>query len=175
MAMAAVLHLRHVASALCSLAWKVSVPVIGAGVLIGIFLKDSNDPTIGVKQPGRGQAVFSDQEANVLVTLGDAGTRGFSTCVMQDREGTEIARVDSLPNGRINFAFGGTSPVRGSGTLYQNGAVDLGIGRGEKHQYIVSVQPDGSSVVQVVVGDDRGEKVRTVRLSPSGDVLSEEP
>jgi hypothetical protein len=174
--MVAMFRLRSVASALCSLAWKVSIPVVGASVLIGILLKESDDQTKGAELPSKGWAVFSDQGTNVLVTLSDAGTRGFSTCVMQDQGGKEIARVNSYPSGDLIFSFGNASTVRGSGTSFKDGAVNLGVSREAKHQYTVSVQPDGSSVVQTIVYDDSGgAKVRTVGLSPNGDVLSEQP
>src|SRR6516164_1617336 len=102
--MVAMFRLRSVASTLCSLAWKVSIPVVGAGVLIGIFLKESDDQTKGAELPAKGRAVFSDQGTNVLATLSDAGTRGFSTCVIQDQEGKEIARVNSYPSGDLIFS-----------------------------------------------------------------------
>jgi hypothetical protein len=170
-------RLRSVASALCSLAWKVGIPVISTGVLIGIFVKESDDQTKGVELAAKGRAVFSDQGTNVLVTLSDAGTRGFSTCVMQDQGGKEIARVNSYPGGHINFAFGGTSSVRGVGTFYQNGALDLGVSSDVKHQYMVSARPDGSSVVRAIIWDDhnRVSRVKSIRLSPSGEVLPEQP
>jgi hypothetical protein len=155
----------------------VVIPVISTGVLIGIFLKESDDQTKGAELPAKGRAVFSDQGTNVLVTLSDAGTRGFSTCVMQDEEGKEIARVNSYPSGHINFAFGGTSTVRGVGTFYQNGPADLGVSRDVKHLYGALVQPDGSSVVSVIIRDDhnRNSPVKSIRLSPSGEVLTEQP
>jgi hypothetical protein len=169
-------RVRHVASTLFSLAGRVGILVVGAGVLIGIFLKDGDDLTIGAEQRGKGRAVFSDQGTKVLVTMGDAVTGEFSTCVIQDQEGKELARVNSYHNGHVSFEFGMTSTVRGSGIFRKDGAVALGVISDVKHQYDVSVQPDGSSVVHAIVRDDRNrDRVRTVRVSPSGDVVSEQP
>ena len=88
----------------------------------------------------------------------------------------EIARVNSYCNGQVTFGFGSNSIVRGCGNFHKDGAAGLGIISDPEHLYDVKIQPDGSSVVRAKVRDDRArERVRTLRLSPGGDVLSEQP
>jgi hypothetical protein len=167
---------RQVAFSLCSFAWKISFPVVVACVLIGIFLKDSDYLAIGAEQVEKGRAVFSDQGTRALVTLGEPAQGNFSTCVIHDQDGNQLARVSSHHNGQVAFEFGITSTVHGSGVCRKNGAVAFGLTGDVKHQYDVTVQPDGSSVVHVRVRDDRDHRrVTTVKFSPSGDVLREQP
>jgi hypothetical protein len=159
---------RDVASTLLSLVWRATVPVVGVGLLVGTFSKGDADPE-GVEPPGKGRVVVSDQGAHVLVTMGDAGTENFSTCIVQDESRKELARINLYKDGAVNFAFVGSSALRGSGALSRSGGVDLGVGTEVGRQYLVSVHPDGSSVVDVVAR--AGDRHRILRLSPRGDVL----
>jgi hypothetical protein len=76
----------------------------------------------------------------------------------------------------VTFAFGSSSPVRGCGGFRKDGAAGLGVISDVKHLYDVSIQPDGSSVVHAIVRSGCArERVRTMRFSPSGNVLGDQP
>jgi hypothetical protein len=162
-------RVRDVVSLLLSLAWRGSFAVVAVGLLAAIYSGGKDDSTNGLEVPAKGLAVFSDNGTNALVTLGEAGTRNFSTCIIQDQGANELARVNFYKSGHVCFEFGSTSAVRGSGVLSNNELVGLGVASDLKHKYDLSVHPDGSSVVQAMVRDD--SRVRTIRLSPRGDVL----
>ena len=60
------------------------------------------------------------------------------------------------------------------GVLSKGGRLDLGVSTDLNGQYLVSVQPDVSSVVTIIDRGDSGcETGRTLRLSPQGDVLGD--
>jgi hypothetical protein len=166
------IRVRDIVSALLSSAWRVAVPVVGVCFFVGTFFKGDADLE-DMERPGKGRAVVSDHGAHVLVTMGDAGTENFSTCVVQDEGGTELARINLHKDGAATLEFGTSSTIRGSGVLSKSGRIDLGISADVKGQYMVSVQPDGSSVVTIV--DRDGDRSRTLRLSPRGDVLGDQP
>jgi hypothetical protein len=160
-------RVRDVVSTLLSLVWKSIVPVVGVGLLAGSFFKGDAD-LVGTEPPGKGRSVVSDQGANVLVTMGDSGTESSSACIVRDEGGKELARINLYKSGAVTFEFGSSSALRGCGVL-SNRRVDLGVSTDVKSQYLVSVQPDGSSVVDVV--DRTSDRHRILRLSPRGDVL----
>jgi hypothetical protein len=161
-------RVRDVASTLLSLVWRAIVPVVGVGFLVGSCFQGDADQK-GIEPAGNRQAVTSDQSADMLVTMRDSGTEFFSTCIVQDEGGKELARINLYKNGAVTFAFGSTSSLRGCGMLSKRGQVDFGVMTDVKSRYRVSVQPDGSSVVDVV--DSTSNTHRILSLSPQGNVL----
>jgi hypothetical protein len=160
---AIMVRVHDVASTLLSLVWRAIVPVVGVGFLVGSCFKGDADPK-GIEPAGNRQAVVRDQSADMLITMPDSGTESFSRCIVQDEGGKELARIGLYKNGAVTFEFGSTSPVRGCGVLSKRGQIDFGVMTDAKSKYDVSVQPDGSSVVDVV--DCTSDMHRILRLSP---------
>ena len=163
-------RVRDVASTLLSLAWRSIVPVVGVGLLAGSFFKGDAE-LVGTEPPGKGRAVVSDQGDHVLVTIGGAEAGSPSACVVQDESGKELGRIISYKSGAVTFEFGSSSALRGCGVLRKGGGVDLGVSTDIRHRYLVSVEPDGSSVVEVL--DQAGNRQRTLRVSPRGALIGD--
>jgi hypothetical protein len=165
---AIMIRVRDVASTLLSLVWRAIFPVVGVGFLVGSCFKGDADQK-GIEPAGNRQAVVSDQSVDMLVTMRDSGAEFFSTCIVQDEGGKELARINLYKDGAVTFEFGSTSPLRGCGVLSNRGQVDFSVMNDVKSKYQVSVQTDGSSVVDVA--DCTSDMHRILRLSPQGDVL----
>jgi hypothetical protein len=166
------IRVRDIVSALLSSVWRVAVPVVGVCFLVGTFFKGNADLE-GIEPSSKGRAVVSDHSAHVLVKTGEAETDSPSVCVVQDDGGKELGRITFFKAGTITFEFGSSSALRGCGVLRRDGGIDLGVSTDVRHRYLVSVGPDGSSVVEVL--DQAGGRHRTLRVSPQGDMLGDRP